>query len=129
MEYATLVILLALAQYLVFTTQTGLNRGRLGIKAPAMSGDEVWERILRVQQNTAEQLLVFVPATVAFAYYLQPLWVLIPGVIYLVGRQLYAYTYVKDPTKRAPGMVLTFFANALLVAGGLAGVIITMTNL
>lgn len=126
MHFATLLILLALLQYLAFITRTGLARGKLGIQAPAMTGHEVWERILRVQQNTAEQLHVFVPAVVAFAHFLDPVWVLLPGVLYLIGRQHYSMTYIEDPTKRAPGMVMTFAANVILVLGGLAGVLIEM---
>ena len=129
MHFATLIILLALLQYLAFITRTGLARGKLGIKAPAMTGNETWERILRVQQNTAEQLHVFIPAAAAFAHFTHQSWVLVPGALYLIGRQLYSMTYVSDPTKRAPGMVMTFAANVILVIGALGGVVMDILNL
>ena len=67
MEYATLIVLLALLQYTWFTMRVGMARGKYNIKAPACDGDETWERLFRVQQNTLEQLIVFIPACYAFA--------------------------------------------------------------
>ena len=52
MEYATLIVLLALLQYVWFTARVGLKRGKYHVNAPACEGDENWERLFRVQQNT-----------------------------------------------------------------------------
>ena len=79
MENATIIVMLALALYLYFTVRVGANRGKLDVNAPACSGNEKIERMFRVQQNTLEQLIVFIPATFAFAFYLSPAWVLLPG--------------------------------------------------
>ena len=128
MHFATLLILLSLLQYLAFITRTGLARGKFGIQAPAMTGNEHWERILRVQQNTAEQLHVFIPAVASFAHFTHSTWVLVPGSLYITGRQYYSMTYVRNPAKRAPGMVMTFVANVILVIGALIGVMIEMMN-
>ena len=51
-------------------------------------------------------------------------WALIPGIMFIVGRQLYALEYVKDPSTRVRGMALTLLANGVLMIGALAGVII-----
>lgn len=123
MDNATLIVLLALLQYVFFTARVGLGRGKYKIEAPACEGDENWERLFRVQQNTMEQMIVLVPATFAFAYYMSSTWVLVPGTVYLIGRFLYSAEYVKDPKTRTPGMVLTMLANVVLVLGALFGVV------
>ena len=121
MDHATLIVLLALLQYVWFTARVGITRGKYNVNAPACEGDETWNRLFRVQQNTMEQLIVFVPATYAFAYYLSELWVLIPGLAFLIGRFLYSIEYVKDPKSRTPGMAITLLANVVLVLGALFG--------
>lgn len=123
MEYATLIVLLALLQYIWFTMRTGMAREKYNIKAPACSGDETWERLFRVQQNTLEQLIVFIPACYAFAWFLSPLWALILGAVFIIGRFLYSAEYVKEPKTRVLGMMLTFLPNAALIVGALFGLI------
>jgi glutathione S-transferase len=46
--------------------------------------------------------------------------------VYLVGRELYAFTYVKDPAKRDVGFGMTFLPLVILVAGGMIGAIRTI---
>lgn len=121
MEYAAFIILLALAQYLYFTMRVGLARGKFGVKAPATSGNEIWERVYRVQQNTLEQLVMFIPAMIAFSMYASSRWALLPGVLFLIGRQLYSFEYVKNPDSRTPGMALSLLSNVVLVIGALIG--------
>ena len=123
MEYATLIVLLALLQYVWFTMRVGLSRGKYNIDAPACEGDESFERLFRVQQNTMEQLVLMVPACYAFAYYLSSYWVLVPGGLFIIARFLYSAEYVKDPKTRGPGMGLTLLANAVLLLGGLFGLL------
>ena len=67
MELVAIVIGLALVQYVYFTLRCGQTRGRLGIPAPATTGAPEFERRLRVQENTIEQLVIFVPALLLFA--------------------------------------------------------------
>jgi glutathione S-transferase len=126
MEYTAAIILLSLAQYLVFTVRVGAARSKYGVEAPHTSGNENWERLFRVQQNTLEQLVVFVPAMVMFGMYVSALWVLVPGVLYLVGRQLYSWEYLKDPKSRGPGMALTLLANAALIIGVLIALVLRL---
>jgi len=115
MEYATIIVMLALAEYLYFTGKVGAARGKSGIEAPACTGDLAFERAFRVQQNTLEQLIIFIPATYAFAHYVSELWVLLPGAIFIIGRLMYANAYVNDPAKRAPGMIATMLSSAAMV--------------
>jgi len=122
MEFTALVILASLAQYLFFSARVGMARGKYGVEAPATSGNETWERLFRVQMNTLEQLIVFIPAVALFGLYVSDSWAVLPGLVYLVGRQLYSHEYVGDPKSRGPGMALTFLANAALVVGALVGI-------
>ena len=126
MDHPTLIVLLALLQYLFFTGQVGLARGKYKVNAPACNGDENFSRLFRVQQNTLEQLIIFIPASYAFAYYLSEIWVVVPGVVFILGRFLYSAEYLKDPKSRTPGMALTLLANVVLVLGALFGVLKVM---
>ena len=126
MELATLVVLLALLQYIWFSIRVGFNREKYEVKAPACSGNETFERLFRVQQNTLEQLIVFIPSCYAFAWLVSPLWAAILGAVFIIGRFLYAAEYVKDPKSRSPGFALTFLPNAALLIGALVGLVMGM---
>ena len=122
MEYTIIIILLALLQYIYFTGKTGFTRVKHGVDAPSTTGNHKWECIYRVQQNTLEQLVIFIPAMLTFQLYVSQKWVVIPGVIFLIGRGLYSHLYTKDPKSRGPGMILSLFTNIALVVGSLIGI-------
>ena len=126
MDHATLIVLLALLQYIWFTGRVGLARGKYDVNAPACDGDENFDRLFRVQQNTMEQLIVFIPAVFAFAYYMSELWMMVPGLAFIIGRFLYSAEYQKDPKSRTPGMAITLLANVVLVLGALFGLVRAM---
>ena len=126
MEYTFIIILIALLQYLFFVGRTGFSREKYGVKAPKTVGHDVWERIFRVQQNTMEQLIIFIPGRLLFSQYVGVVWALIPGLAFVIGRQIYSHLYVKDPASRGPGMIMSFFANIALVIGSLIGIGISL---
>jgi glutathione S-transferase len=121
MEITALVAVLVALQYLVFIVLVGRARGRYGISAPAMTGHPVFERMVRVQQNTLEQLVIFFPALALFAHFINPLWAAALGLLFFVGRALYARTYVLEPSKRGPGFGLGALALIVLLLGALWG--------
>ena len=123
MHLVYVVMGLALLQYLYFGFAVGGARGRYGIKAPAMSGNEQFERHVRVQMNTLELLVVLIPALPLFAWYLSPRWAAALGGVYLVGRFLYFFSYVKDPAKRSAGFGLSILPIFVLLLGGIGGAI------
>ena len=123
MAYVDIVTALALLQYLVFGFKVGRARGRYAVKAPAVTGNELFERNFRVHQNTLEQLVVFLPGLYLFSHYLEPRVAAVFGLIYLVGRELFAFNYVKEPAKREVGLSLSFLPSVILVLGGLFGAI------
>ena len=57
-----------------------------------------------------------------FSHYASARWAWVPGAIFIVGRQLYAWEYLRDPKSRGPGMGITLTANAILLGGALVGV-------
>lgn len=124
MAAATAIAMLALIEYLYFGMEVGRARVRSGLQAPAVTGDEGFERAFRAHYNTLEQLIIFLPALYAAAYYLHELYAVAAGVAFLVGRALYFRSYVADPARRGPGMLITMAANVALVAGGLFGAVL-----
>ncbi|MEE9345781.1 MAG: MAPEG family protein [Methylococcales bacterium] len=128
MEYSIVIILIALLQYIFFTGRTGFSRVKYGVQAPKTVGNETWERIFRVQQNTMEQLIIFIPGMLIFSMYVSQTWVLLPGILFVIGRQIYSHLYIKNPESRGPGMVLSFFSNIALVLGGLISLGLSVTS-
>ena len=108
---------MALLQFFWFGWQVGVARGKYNIPAPAISGNDVFERTFRVQMNTQEQLLVFLPALWIFASFISPLWAAVLGAVFIVGRAVYAMTYVRDPKSRSIGFALTAIPNLLMLLG------------
>ena len=123
MSLVYIVMGLALLQYLYFGLAVGGARGRYGVKAPATTGHEVFERYFRVQMNTLELLVVLIPALPLFAWYVSPRWAAGLGGVYLVGRFLYFVTYLKDPATRSAGFGLSFLPIVALLLGGIGGAI------
>lgn len=126
MELVAIVGALALLEYLAFVLLCGHARGRFGVAAPATSGNTAFERYFRVQMNTAEQLLIFLPGLALFAFYVSARVAAALGVVFILGRALYARGYLVDPARRGPGFALTLLANVVLLAGGLLGALLRL---
>ncbi len=124
MEYVSVVTMLALLEYVAFQMLVGRARGRYGVPAPATTGNEVFERYYRVQQNTIEQLVVFLPSLWLFGLFLNPVVAAIIGLFFILGRILYLRGYVADPGKRGVGFLIGFVATSVLALGGLGAALI-----
>lgn len=109
---------------------TGLNvaraRGRYGIKAPAVTGHEMFERVFRIQMNTLENAVLMLPLLWLYAGFIDDLGAAVQGGIWLVGRIWYAIAYQNDPKKRSGGFSLALLAFASLGLGALWGVLRVM---
>ena len=126
MEFVALVTLLLLFQYLTFMMLCGMARGKGGVQAPATTGDELFERALRVQVNTLEQLVITLPAMWISAMYYRPLVAAGLGLVFFLGRLLYRAGYMQDPAKRGPGMIIGFLANVALLLTALWGAVMQL---
>ncbi len=123
MPYVDIVTALAVLQFVVFAMKVGGARGRYGVKAPAIIGNEIFERHFRVQQNTLELLVILLPGLYLFSRYFSPFVAAGLGLVYLIGREIYALSYVKDPAKRSAGFGLSFLPAIILIVGGLIGAV------
>ena len=123
MELVFLVILLALIEYTVFQGLVGRARVKYGVRAPAIAGNPDFERVYRVHQNTLEALIVFIPAVWIFGLYLSARWAAGLGLLFIVGRAIYAIGYFRAAEKRGPGAGITGLTNVALVLGAIVGVV------
>lgn len=126
MDLVALVAGLALLEYGLFVYLCGQARGRFEVPAPATTGHPIYERYFRVQMNTVEQLVLFLPGLFGFAHYVSEPWAAGIGAIFLVGRALYARGYIQDPARRGPGFGLTLLANGVLVVGTVVGALVRL---
>jgi glutathione S-transferase len=122
--WLSLITIAALIEYFVFVILTGQARVRYNVEAPATTGDPVFERYYRVQHNTLEQLIIFLPALWIYNEYVGTRSAFVLGLIFVVGRGVYAASYIKDPRQRQTGALATFAANGILVIGSLIGLIV-----
>jgi hypothetical protein len=121
MPLVSAVIVLALLQFFWFALQVGRARVRFGVPAPATGGNPDFERVFRVQMNTLEQLVMFLPGIWIFAQYLSPYLAAGLGVVYLIGRALYSAGYSKAANQRGLGFALSALPVMILLFGGLVG--------
>jgi glutathione S-transferase len=123
-----LVTGLALVLYLVVTTNVSRARGRYGIKAPAVTGHEGFERAYRVQMNTLESFVFFLPALWLAALFYSPLVAALLGLIWVIGRTWYAWAYYRDPARRGPPFVVSAIAAIALLVIGFIGVLTQLSH-
>ncbi len=123
MDLVALVILLAIVEYIVLVGLVGFARGKYRIAAPATTGHAAFERTFRVQQNTLEGLVIFLPGLWLFGQYLNPTWAVWLGIVGIVARAIYAFGYIKAAEKRGFGAGIVGIVNITLVVGALVGVI------
>jgi glutathione S-transferase len=123
-----LVTLLALLTYFWMGARVGAARSKSGVQAPAMTGDPLLERTIRAHYNTLEWLPLFLVSMWLFAIYWSDLVAAALGLVWIVGRILYAVAYVADPAKRGPGFLIQALAAAVLLFGALGRVIYALAT-
>ncbi|HEX7417791.1 MAG TPA: MAPEG family protein [Steroidobacteraceae bacterium] len=121
MAIVDFVIGLALIEYFIFGAAVGRARGQFNVPAPATTGHPQFERRYRVQMNTLEQLIMFIPGMWAFARYVSPVWAAALGGVFIIGRALYYFGYVQSPQKRSAGFGISAAPVMILVLGGMIG--------
>jgi glutathione S-transferase len=123
MHLTAWVTLAALAVYFWTGVNAGRARAKYKVSAPSMEGPPAFQSSQRVQMNTLEQLPLLLPPLWMCAYYLGDGWAAAGGLLWCLGRILYALAYYKNPAKRAPGFTISLVACLLLAAGTVAGLL------
>ena len=129
MQYIELVAIIAVLQFFFFGLMAGKARVTSGLKAPALTGDEGFERMYRVQMNTLEVMLMFLPALFLAGKYWPPLLIAGIGTVYIIGRFIYWRAYVSEPSKRTVGFILSILPTLVLIGLALLGIIQSLLNL
>jgi uncharacterized membrane protein YecN with MAPEG domain len=121
MTHALVSLVTLISLLVLFWTglRVGRARGTYGIKAPATTGHDEFERHFRVQMNTLEGIVIYLPALWIFAVFGSEPIAAGLGVIWIIGRIIYAVTYVRDPAKRSAGFAISGLAMLVLLLGSL----------
>lgn len=126
MPFIEIIALLAVIQYLMFGYLVGTQRRVSGLKAPVMTGHDGFERMYRVQMNTLEMMIAFLPVLFLASPYWPALLIAPIGAVYLVGRTIYWRAYVSNPANRSLGFILTFLPISALLILAVVGAIIAL---
>jgi uncharacterized membrane protein YecN with MAPEG domain len=127
-SYVALVTIAALLVYVWMGVRVGQARAKSGVAAPAMTGDPILERHIRVHYNTLEWLPVFLVGLWLFAIYWNDLIAAGLGVVWILGRIIYALGYVADPKKREAGFLIQLAATAALLFGAAGRIIFVLAT-
>lgn len=113
------VTLLALLVYFWATLRVGQARMKYGVEAPATTGAPEFERAFRIQQNTLEQIVLFLPSLWLFALLVSDMWAGVAGLAWVIGRVLYVLGYARAAEKRGLGFTIALLASVVLLLGAL----------
>ena len=103
-------------------------RAKCGIAAPAMTGDPLLERTIRAHYNTLEWLPIFLVSMWLFAIYWNELVAAALGVVWIIGRVLYAVGYAAEASRRGPGFLVQALATAVLLFGALGKIVYSLAT-
>ena len=124
MNLVAVVIALALIEFFVFGLLVGRARQSYDVPAPAIAGHPIFDRYMRVHQNTMEQLVIFVPAMWLFATYVSAGVAAALGLLFVIGRVVYLRGYVQDPSKRSVGFAISAIPQMILMLGSVIGAVV-----
>ncbi|NWH08913.1 MAG: MAPEG family protein [Alphaproteobacteria bacterium] len=121
-----IVTCLALGLYFYMGLRVGQARTAYDIKAPATTGHPVFERLFRIQMNTLEWLIIFLPSLWLFSAFVSPWIAALLGLVWIAGRYLYMEGYAQAPEERGTGFIIQGIATGLLFLGAFIGAIIAL---
>lgn len=127
MVWIHLIILLAVLQLLVFIILVGKARSRFNVVAPAITGNIDFERYYRVQMNTLELLIIFIPSIVLASIYWSPYVMAILGAVFLIGRILFFKAYVSGKN-RSLSFLMSLIPILIFVILGILGSVKAIIN-
>jgi glutathione S-transferase len=103
----------------------GRMRGKHNVLAPAVIGAPEFERAFRVQMNTLEQVVLFLPVLWLATVYPVVSGYLAPGLglVWIIGRVLYASGYMAEAAKRSSGFLIAGIALIGLLILSIIGIV------
>jgi glutathione S-transferase len=122
-RWTALVTIVALLVYLAMGLKVAFARGKSGIEPPAMTGEAMLERAIRVHVNTLEWLPLFLAGLWLFAIYWNELVAAGLGIVWIIGRLVYSAGYTADPAKRSTGFLIQALATLVLLLGALGRIV------
>ena len=122
-HFTALVTCLAIALYFFTSIRVAKARAKFGIKAPAITGNDDFERVFRVQMNTLEWLPIFLPSLWLFAIYISDPVAAAIGLVWIAGRALYMTGYSQAANKRGRGFGIQALATGILWLGALGAIV------
>lgn len=125
-SFAALITSLTLVTYMVITINVGRARVKYNVQPPNTTGNPDFERVLRVQQNTLEQLVPFLGGLWVFSLLVDPKIGAGLGGVWILGRILYAWGYYQAAEKRGPGFGIAMLAQFALILGSVYGAIMNL---
>jgi len=117
-----IVTLIALVLYFVVTMNVGRARVKYNVLAPRTDGPEEFQRYFRVQMNTLEQIVLFLPLLWLASVTVHDGLAAAIGLFWPVGRTIYARSYYRNPAKRGPGFIVGVATDMALMLITLYGV-------
>lgn len=121
--FPSFVTVITLIVFLIITINVGRARVKYKVPVPQTAGDPDFERVFRVQQNTLEQLILFLPSLWLFSLFVSPTWGAGIGGAWVIGRILYAWGYYQEAQKRRLGFAINILSLIVLLLGSLVGII------
>jgi glutathione S-transferase len=114
-----LITVVSLIIYQFLSILVSRARHEHGVKAPATTGNDIFERYHRTHMNFLENLMLFIPLVwIAGLEYSQNFIYLSACLVWIIGRLVFSYSYVKN----IPG-------NIKLISGILASLTIIILGI
>lgn len=127
--YTSLVTLLIALYYLWVGIHVGIVRGKVKVPAPAVSGDPILERAIRVQMNAVEHAPAILPALWLAAIWMSDFWAAAVGLVWVLARVAYGALYMANPASRGPAFGAQFFAILILIGMAFVGLVMSLIQL
>lgn len=124
--YTTLVTLLIAVYYIWIGLHVGIVRGKVKIPAPAVTGDPLLERAIRVQMNAVEYAPAILPALWLAALWMSDIWAAVAGLVWVAARVAYMMMYMANPASRGPAFGVQFLAMLVLIGMALVGAVMAL---
>lgn len=122
-QLVPLVVLLNVLLLIWAMIEVGRARVRYRVPPPVTSGPVEFEARFRVQMNTTEQTVMFLPTLWLCSTYFRADVAGVVGLLWIIGRVIYALGYYRAPKDRMTGFAIAAFALLVLLVCGAFGLL------